>query len=66
MDVVCIIVVGLPAMMDCSSTSNGGKGVGSLDLLALLVHGLSLSHPDRAVVAHHGSERHGGLLVQCW
>jgi len=53
-------------MMDCSSTSNGGKGVGSLDLLALLVHGLSLSHPDRAVVAHHGSERHGGLLVQCW
>ena len=38
-----------------------------LDLLALLVNGgLSLSHPDRAVVAHHGSERHGGLLVQCW
>ena len=37
-----------------------------LDLLALLVHGgLSLPHPDRVVVAHHGSERRDGLLVLC-
>jgi len=65
--VVCVTVVGLPATVACSSASNGGGGAGSLDLLALLVHGgLSSSNPDRAMVARHRSERHGGLLVQCW
>ena len=57
-------MVGLSAMVACSSSSNDGGGAGSLDLLALLVHGdLSLLHPDRVVVAHHGSGRRGGLLV---
>jgi len=57
--------VGLPATVACNSASNDDGGAGSLNLLALLVHGgLLLPHPDRAVVAHHGSERRGGLLVQ--
>jgi len=65
--VVCVTIVGLPATVACSSASNGDGGVGSVDLLALLVHGgLSSSHPDRTVVGRHGSERHGGLLIQCW
>jgi len=52
-----------------SSASNGGGGVGSLDLLALLVHGgLSLSYSDRAVVAWVWASRWvaRSVLVKVW
>jgi len=52
-----------------SSASNGGGGAGSLDLLALLVHGgFSLSHSDRAVVAYVWASRWvaRSVLVKVW